>query len=100
MEIDLTLEQEIRKGQESNKRIKKIKTLIKMGKALEITEVDQGTVWFKSRICVPESDHLRKMILKEAHDSTYSIHPGSTKMYQRVKVEHQRLVGLLQRLVE
>jgi hypothetical protein len=100
MEIDLTLEQEIRKGQESNQRIKEIKILIKMGKAPEFTKVDQGTIWFKSRICVPESDNLQKMILKEAHDSAYSIHPGSTKMYQRVKVEHQRPVGLLQRPVE
>jgi hypothetical protein len=62
--------------------------------------------------------------LREAHDSAYSIHPGSTKMYhdlkenywwygfkrdvathvalcdvcQRVKAEHQRPVGLLQPL--
>jgi hypothetical protein len=62
--------------------------------------------------------------LREAHDSTYSIHPGSTKMYhdlksrywwygmkrsiakyvalcdncQRVKAEHQRPAGLLQPL--
>jgi hypothetical protein len=71
--------------------------------------------------CVPEIDSLRETILREAHDSAYSIHPGSTKMYQdlkqkywwyglkkdvvshvalcdvcqRVKTEHQRHVGLL-----
>jgi hypothetical protein len=64
------------------------------------------------------------MILREAHDSAFSIHPGSTKMYKdlktgywwygikiditeylslcdtchRVKVEHQRTIGLLQPL--
>jgi hypothetical protein len=54
MEIDSTLEQEICKGQESDERIKEIKTLIKMRKAPEFTEDDQGTVWFNSRICVPE----------------------------------------------
>jgi hypothetical protein len=76
------------------------------------------------QICVPNLKHLRELILREAHDSTYSIHPGSTKMYkdlktrywwygmkrdiveyvslcdtcQRVKVEHQRPAGLLQPL--
>jgi hypothetical protein len=62
--------------------------LISLGKALEFTEDDQGTVWFKSRICVPESNHLRQMILKEAHDSTYFIHPRSTKMYQDLKEKY------------
>jgi hypothetical protein len=32
-------------------------------------------------LCVPKIDSLRETILKEAHDSAYSIHPGSTKMY-------------------
>jgi hypothetical protein len=31
---------------------------------------------------VPEIKHLRETILKEAHNSAFSIHPGSTKMYQ------------------
>ncbi|WVZ53879.1 hypothetical protein U9M48_004767 [Paspalum notatum var. saurae] len=69
-------------------------------------------------------DSIRKLILSEAHDTAYSIHPGSTKMYydlkerfwwygmkravveyvaicgtyQRVKAEHQRPAGLLQPL--
>ena len=124
MEIEPTLEQEIRKGQLTDAKIKEIKTLIGLGKALDFTEDDQGTIWFRKRICVPEADHLRERILKEAHDSAYSIHPGSTKMYQdlkekywwyglkrdvathvalcdvcqRVKAEHQRPAGLLQPL--
>jgi hypothetical protein len=59
MEVESTLEEEIRKGQESDEKIKEIKTLIGMGKALDFTEDDQGTVWFKKRICVPEIEHLR-----------------------------------------
>jgi hypothetical protein len=55
------------------------------GKAPDFTEDDQGTLWFKNRICVPDVRDLRKMIFREAHDSAYSIHPGSTKMYQDLK---------------
>jgi IS30 family transposase len=73
---------------------------------------------------VPEIGDVRETILREAHDSAYSIHPGSTKMYQdlkqrylwygmkrdvaahvalcdtchRVKAEHQRPAGLIQPL--
>jgi hypothetical protein len=54
---------------------------------MEFTEDEQGTIWFKDRICVPEIDNLREIILKEAHDSDYSIHPRSTKMYQDLKLK-------------
>ena len=36
-------------------------------------------------ICVPQGNDLRKLILSEAHDTAYSIHPGSTKMYYDLK---------------
>jgi hypothetical protein len=38
MEVKPTLEQEIRKGQESNEKIKEIRTLINLGKASDFTE--------------------------------------------------------------
>jgi len=124
IEVEPTLEQEIRKGQLEDAKIKEIKELMVIGKAPEFTEDEHGTIWFRKRICVPDVEHLHEMILKEAHDSAYSIHPGSTKMYQdlkqrywwygmkrdvaahvalcdvcqRVKAEHQRPAGLLQPL--
>jgi hypothetical protein len=121
IDVEPTLELEIRKGQIGDAKIQEIKDLITEGRGPEFTKDEQGTVWFKDRICVPEIDSLRETILKEAHDSDYSIHPGSTKMYQdlkqkywwyglkrdvaahvamcdvcqRVKAEHQRPAGLL-----
>jgi hypothetical protein len=74
------LEPEIHKGQVGDAKIQEIKDLMAEGRGLDFIEDDQGTIWFKNRICVPEIDNLRENILKEAHDSTYSIHPGSTKM--------------------
>jgi hypothetical protein len=80
LEIESALEQDIRKGQWTDEKIAEYKKLIKMGKVQEFKEDEQGNVWFKNRICVPEIKELRETTLKEAHDSTYSIHPGSTKM--------------------
>jgi hypothetical protein len=120
IDVGPTLEQEIYKGQIGDAKIQEIKDLITEGGGPEFTENEQGTIWFKNRICVSDIDSLRKTILKEAHDSDYSIHPGSTKMYQdlkrkywwyglkrdvaaqvamcdvcqRVKAEHQRPAGL------
>jgi hypothetical protein len=86
IDVEPTLEQEkIRKGQIGNAKMQEITDLVTEGRGPEFTENEQGTVWFKDRICVPEVDSLCETILKEAHDSDYSIHPGSTKMYQDLK---------------
>jgi hypothetical protein len=33
-------------------------------------------------LCVPNVQSIQKLILKEAHETAYSIHPRSEKMYQ------------------
>jgi hypothetical protein len=42
-------------------------------------------LWYNGRLCVPNIEELKQCILKEAHDTPYSIHPGGTKMYQDLK---------------
>jgi hypothetical protein len=85
IDVEPTLEQEIQKGQLEDPKIQEIREMIEAGKAPDFTEDEHGTMWFRRRICVPDVDHLREKILQEAHDSAYSIHPGSTKMYQDLK---------------
>jgi hypothetical protein len=85
IELEPTLLQEIRKGQIGDAKIQEIKDLITEGRGPKFMEDEQGTIWFKGQICVPEIDSLRETILKEARDSDYSIHSGSTKMYQDLK---------------
>jgi hypothetical protein len=88
LEVESTLEQQIREGQLEDREIREIRETMERGKATDFTEDDQGTIWFKKRICVPDLGDLRKTILREAHDSDYSIHPGSTKMYQDLKQKY------------
>jgi hypothetical protein len=83
-ELEPTLEQDIRKGQKDDEKINKIRQLIMEGKCLDFRE-DVGVVWFKDRLCVPDIKSIRELILKEAHETTYSIHPSSEKMYQDLK---------------
>ncbi|WVZ52774.1 hypothetical protein U9M48_003796, partial [Paspalum notatum var. saurae] len=124
MEFEPTLEQEIRKGQLNDEKIKEIKELIKLDKAPGFRVDADGTIWHGDRICVPNIRSIRELILKEAHETTYSIHSGIEKMHQdlkqkfwwygmkrevaeyvalcdvcqRVKAKHQKPVGLLQPL--
>jgi hypothetical protein len=42
--------------------------MIAEGKVPNFMEDDQGTIWFKLRICVPKIYSLQETILKEAHD--------------------------------
>ena len=93
-----------------------------MAKDYSISET--GLLWYKDQICVSMDMGIRQEILDESHTTPYSLHPGTTKMYQdlgtlywwpgrkkdvveyvakcltcqQVKAEQQRLAGLLQPL--
>ncbi|KAK1681366.1 hypothetical protein QYE76_042214 [Lolium multiflorum] len=124
IELQPTLISQIKEDQKGNASIDGIKKQIAAGKAPGFTVVEEGVLWYNGRLCVPSDSELKQVILKEAHDTLYSIHPGGTKMYQdlkeqfwwhgmkreigsyiakcdicqRVKAEHQRPAGLLQPL--
>jgi hypothetical protein len=85
IEVDSMLEQDIQKGQLEDAKIQKIKEQIKEEKAPGFNVDEQGTLWYKKCLCVPEIKEIRELILREAHDSAYSIHPRSTKMYHDLK---------------
>ncbi|XP_066162190.1 uncharacterized protein [Oryza sativa Japonica Group] len=85
LEAKPTLIDQVREAQINDPDIQEIKKNMRRGKAIGYLEDEQGTVWLGERICVPENKELKDAILKEAHDTLYSIHPGSTKMYQDLK---------------
>jgi hypothetical protein len=85
MEVEPTLKVEIWEGQLEDAKLKKIRQLIKDNKTSAFSEDSQGTLWLGKRICIPNLKHLKELILWEAYDSAYSIHPDSTKMYKDLK---------------
>jgi hypothetical protein len=42
-------------------------------------------IWFWKRLVIPANPDLKKEIFDEAHLAKFSIHPGSTKIYQDLK---------------
>ncbi|XP_024962608.1 uncharacterized protein LOC112502839 [Cynara cardunculus var. scolymus] len=85
---------------------------------------DDRMLWFRDRLCILNNSELRDLIMTEAHNSMFSVHPGTTKIYrdlrnhywwigmkqditdfvaccltfQQVQIEHQRSGGVLQSL--
>jgi hypothetical protein len=58
------------------------------GKSPGFTEDEEGVLWYKQRICVSDDKEIKNLILREAHDSAYSIHPSGNKMYQDLKLPY------------
>ena len=110
---------------EAQKNDEKIASIIKQigdRKETEFEVKGDRSLYYKDRVCVPNDCELKKAILDEAHNGSFSIHPGRIKMYQdlkmsfwwsgmkkdvsefvtkclvcqRVKAEHQVPSGLLQ----
>jgi hypothetical protein len=70
-------------GQDSEFQEFKSKMLDKGGP--DFKENEQGVLYFREWICVPNMGTLRNQILKEAHRSRDSIHPREVKMYQDLR---------------
>lgn len=49
-------------------------------------------LYFRDRLFVPDVDNIKSELMTEAHNTRYSMHPVSTKMYQNfersILVEH------------
>ncbi|XP_070013196.1 uncharacterized protein [Nicotiana sylvestris] len=58
-----------------------LKDTVQHGGAKEAFIGDDRALWMDGRISGPNIDGLCKLILEEAHNSWYSIHPSAAKMY-------------------
>jgi hypothetical protein len=61
--IEPTLEQDIRKGQLEDEKLKEIAEDVVLGKAPGFRLDENGTLWFGKRICVPKVKAIRDTIL-------------------------------------
>jgi hypothetical protein len=88
MKVGSSLLQEIRRGQLEDEKVQEIKYNIKEEKSPDFSEDDEGVLWYKGRICIPNVKELKEKILREAHESAYSIHPGGNEMYHDLKATY------------
>ncbi|KAK8501513.1 hypothetical protein V6N12_041447 [Hibiscus sabdariffa] len=124
LQIQSSLVSRIKELQQMDPELQKIAKNLEVKHNYAFSVKSDGLLYFKDRMCVPNDEGLRKEMLDEAHQSSFSIHPGSVKMYkdlkplywwpgmkstiidyvsrcltcQKVKVEHRAPTGLLQPL--
>ena len=46
---------------------------------------DDGGLYYKSGLCVPNVQDLKKKLMHESHNTVFTMHPGGNKMYHHLK---------------
>ena len=124
MLIQSSLMERVRAAQQHDRLLQEARKRVGDGKPREFSIGENDLVRFRGRLCVPQKSEVKMDILREAHKTPYTVHPGETKMYrdlkqnfwwkrmkvdvskyvaacevcQRVKAEHKRPAGLLKPL--
>ncbi|KAA0047194.1 DNA/RNA polymerases superfamily protein [Cucumis melo var. makuwa] len=80
-----TLRQRIIDAQSNDPYLVEKRGLAEAGQVVEFSLSSDGGLLFERRLCVPSDSAVKTELLSEAHSSPFSMHPGSTKMYQDLK---------------
>ncbi|KAL4038666.1 hypothetical protein IC575_002289 [Cucumis melo] len=83
--VQPTLRQRIIDAQSDDPYLAEKRGLAEAGQAVEFSISSDGGLLFERRLCVPSDSAVKTELLSEAHSSPFSMHPGSTKMYQDLK---------------
>ena len=79
------LKQMIVDAQKNDAKLQEIVQLVNIGDKTDFAMDGDGGLLYKSRLCVPNDMDLKKKILYESHNTVFTMHPGSNKMYQDMK---------------
>ncbi|CAM8905312.1 unnamed protein product [Rhodiola kirilowii] len=66
--------------QGSDPELRRLCREVREGEHADFSVGEDGILWFRDGLCVPGGE-LHQEILREAHCTPYTMHPGSTKMY-------------------
>ncbi|KAG0471271.1 hypothetical protein HPP92_015817 [Vanilla planifolia] len=77
--------QSIKEDQLQDEECQKLIQKIRDGWISDFSLDKDDVLRFQGRLCIPDHLQLKQLLLSEAHNSKYAIHPGGTKMYQELK---------------
>ena len=80
-----TYREQILHAQFRDKEGSKIRKNMEVGVETKFQVADDGSLMMGQRLYVPNDETVKQMVLQEAHESKFSIHPGITKMYRDLK---------------
>ena len=83
--VQLTLRQRLINRQHGDPDLVEKRRLIDVNHIKEFSLTADGGLLYHGRLCVPNEEDLKVEILTEADHSPFSLHHGSTNMYQDLK---------------
>jgi len=87
-QVSSPLVKQIKQQQRDDPELMKIRKGVEEGTNKEFT-IQNEVLWHGNRLCVPNITTLKeKELLKQAHNSTLTTHPGGTKMYHDLKTHY------------
>jgi hypothetical protein len=66
----------VREAKQSDRLLQQVRDLVLECRTREFTIDGIGAVRFHRHLCVPQKSQVKEDILREAHRTSYTIHPG------------------------
>ena len=79
------LKQIIVNAHKNEAKLQEMARLVSTGDKTDFSIDGSGGLLYKDRLCVPNDIELKKKIVNESHNTVFTMHPGSNKMYQDMK---------------
>ncbi|XP_052888017.1 uncharacterized protein LOC128296626 [Gossypium arboreum] len=76
---------QIRAAQLEDEKLMKRKKIVRNGMVENFSVDEHDCLRFQNRLYIPTTSELKDLILQEAHDGTFTLHPGGTKMYRNLR---------------
>ena len=76
-------------AQKKDENLEGMRSQIITGEALEGWSIHANSgIYFLNRLCVPNDAQLKEEVMREAHHSWFTVHPGETKMYHDLRRQY------------
>ncbi|KAL0534153.1 hypothetical protein IC582_028437 [Cucumis melo] len=85
LSVQPTLRQKIIAAQWNDPYLAENRRMVETGQGEDFSISADDGLMFEGRLCVPEDTAVKTELLTEAHSSPFTMHPGSTKMYQDLR---------------
>ena len=83
--IQSPLCEQVRVAQLQDRFLQAVRKRIMVGRPREFSMEEDGTIFLRGRLCVPQKAAIKMFILREDHCTPYMVQLGETKMYQALK---------------
>ncbi|XP_024021920.1 uncharacterized protein LOC112091761 [Morus notabilis] len=80
-----TIIEHMKDSQELDSTLVRLRKEVLEGKETRFSLLEDVILYHKGKIYVPDNEEIRKQILSEAYETSYSVHLGTTKMYKNLK---------------